>query len=655
MAVRLKVGGKLILYISVILFIVLLTVTGVSVTRSLKLSTALAEDIAYEAVGDYGNQLKAVVAPATVETSDMALLLSGTRSGKVGIDITRAGYDSFLKLFIETHPRVMSILVLFEPNAFDGKDSAFRGTSLDPNGRYVSYWTRDGNGKGVSTLPSDYRDGTENFYSLSKRSKKAMYTPLHTVQANGKDVTACTLTSPILDAQGNFMGLVGFDINLQTFVQFVAAMKVQGFDKAYVALYSPNGEVLAYPDTAKIGKNVGDVFDADRVAKFKSGKPYLTRETGALNVGAVLTSGFPLEIITGDAPWYVEVSLPLSELNAASSQLAMLLTLVGIASLLVSILVVFLVARSVTAPIAVAVGIAETIAEGDLRVDIPAKHLRRHDEIGVLAKALQNMIARLRATISGVGTASGQVSDGSKELSKNAQMISQGASEQASAVEQISASMEQLVSNIRQNAENAQQTERIARQSAAAAEEGGNSVLETVVAMKQIASKIGIISEIARSTNLLSLNASIEAARAGEYGKGFAVVAGEVGKLAERSQKEAKEISALSLESVTIAEKAGAVITSMVPEIRKTADLVQEISSATHEQDIGTGQISTSILQLDQVIQQNASSAEEAASMSEELSAQSDNLINTISYFSLDALTDGADEGEPARLPGAEV
>ncbi|MBB4101681.1 methyl-accepting chemotaxis protein [Allorhizobium borbori] len=275
--------------------------------------------------------------------------------------------------------------------------------------------------------------------------------------------------------------------------------------------------------------------------------------------------------------------------------------------------------------------IAERIAAGDLTAT--PKPLSDKDTLGL---ALESMVERLRSIVADALSASDNVSAGSQQLSSASEQVSQGATEQAAAAEEASASMEQMAANIKQNADNAAQTEKIARQSAKDAEASGDAVGRAVSAMRTIAAKISIVQEIARQTDLLALNAAVEAARAGEHGKGFAVVASEVRKLAERSQAAAAEISGLSGETVQVATEAGDMLNRLVPDIRKTAELVSEISAACREQDIGASQINEAIQQLDQVTQQNAGASEEMSATSEELAAQSEELQTSIAFFKVD-------------------
>jgi methyl-accepting chemotaxis protein len=229
----------------------------------------------------------------------------------------------------------------------------------------------------------------------------------------------------------------------------------------------------------------------------------------------------------------------------------------------------------------------------------------------------------------------GTISIAGQQISAIAENVAQGAQEQSAAVEEVSAAMEQMGANIQQNSDNAQQTDKLAVKASHEAEKSGIAVEDAVGAMKVIAEKINIIQEIARQTNLLALNAAIEAARAGEHGKGFAVVAQEVRELAERSQTAAAEITDLANSSVNVAESAGHMLNELVPNIKKTADLVQEIAAASNEQSSGTGQINKSIIQLEEVIQQNATASEEMAATTEELAAQAtqmDEAMRTIMY-----------------------
>jgi methyl-accepting chemotaxis protein len=271
---------------------------------------------------------------------------------------------------------------------------------------------------------------------------------------------------------------------------------------------------------------------------------------------------------------------------------------------------------------------AEEVANGNLTVD-----LRERSPQDKLMQALAAMVAGLMRTVTDIRVIAGEVAAASQSISSASVQVSNGATAQAASAEEASSSMEEMVSNIKQNAENAQQTNKIATKSAKDAQESGKSVLEAVAAMKEIANKISIIEEIARQTNLLALNAAIEAARAGEHGKGFAVVAAEVRKLAERSQKAAGEINQLSGTTVKVSEKAGEMLDKLVPDIQRTADLVQEITAASREQDTGAEQINKALQQLEKVIQQNASASEEMASTTEELTGQSEQLVSALGFF----------------------
>ena len=308
--------------------------------------------------------------------------------------------------------------------------------------------------------------------------------------------------------------------------------------------------------------------------------------------------------------------------------------------LLISSLLCFLIARVIARPLTEAVSVADRIAKGDLSVQIDTVS---DDETGRLLGAMRSMVQRLAQVMGEVRDGAGALASAAVQISSASQGLSQGTSEQASSVEETTASLEQMTATIGQNSSNSLQLEQMAQKGAKDAVESGEAVKETVEAMNAIAEKINIIEEIAYQTNLLALNAAIEAARAGDHGRGFAVVATEVRKLAERSQTAAREIGSLAVSSVKVAERSGRLLAELVPSIRKTTNLVQEVATASTEQSAGVNQMNRAMMHVDQVTQRNASAAEELASTAEEMSAQAETLQQLIAFFRVG----GADD----RLP----
>ncbi len=442
------------------------------------------------------------------------------------------------------------------------------------------------------------------------------------------------LTAPVMEGR-SVIGLVGLPIDLGSFsLQLVTSITIGKTGFPFIT--DRNGLVIAHPAKENIFKVEMKDYDW--------GKRALQAESNSVTFYSWQGVDKMLTLIKNEKYGLITFSsMFVSDITAETNMMARIMAIAGVAGLIGLLMLIYLYMGRRLKPLTGVERAADLMAGGDLGVEMPAA---ARDEIGSLVRSMGGMVEKLRDIVLEVKESASNVSSGSQQLSGTAQQMSQGSSEQAAAAEEVSSSMEEMSSNIRQNADNSLQTEKIARQAAEDAQEGGKAVVETVAAMKDIASKTTIIEEIARQTNLLALNAAIEAARAGEHGKGFAVVAAEVRKLAERSQKAAGEIGTLSATSVRVAEKAGELLSKIVPDIRKTAELVQEISAASAEQNTGAEQINKAVMQLDKVTEENASASEELASTAEELSAQAEHLQQSMSFF-IDRAAEGG-ENRPA-------
>ncbi|WP_291326381.1 methyl-accepting chemotaxis protein [Desulfovibrio sp. UCD-KL4C] len=555
------------------------------------------------------NEVRSATSQAELVTSALGLFINDSVSAAKSlasrtevIDIFNGNPGSaevFFKEKVKSTPEIWGILV------------------FDKNGKVVVSYNEDE--QNLAGFDMSSRD-----YVKSILNGKKTYITKSIIKSKSSDDLLFGVSAAIFSAKGELTGGLAIFGDWAKFTSTFVAPIVIGAD-GYAAVLDASGKMLYHPSSSLILKDLSsESFIREGLSK-KNGESFYNWK------GRSKLMTFRTDPTTG---WLVCLTAYESDLASVALQQRNVLSFMGIGIiLLVSLLVFYSLRKLVVGPVKNAVSASGSMANGDLTQLISSS---AQNEIGLLMRSLGSMVSSLRRVVADVQTATYQVSGGSEEIAAASEDLSSGSSEQAASVEEVSAAITQMNGNLERSTTLAEKTRKVAVKTAKDAVEGGKAVTQTVAAMRDIAERTSIIEEIARQTNLLALNAAIEAARAGEHGKGFAVVASEVRKLAERSGVAAGEIRELTGSSLDVAEKARLMLDGIIVDIRSNEEMVAEVVAASREQHEGGEQISASVHQLDEVIQRNASFAEELSSTAQELSAQAVKLQETMQFFDVD-------------------
>jgi methyl-accepting chemotaxis protein len=622
-----SIQGKLIILVSLGFFLTIFVLVAFSTYYTTDMSVKDAVENAQNIGENYAGTVKTQFESALYEARALAATLRTLHDPRKKASFTRSQAISMMHGIITSDDAFLGVTVCFEPNAFDGQDKNFAHTAYhDGSGRFIPYVTKKDNSTVVEALINYETDEVNPWYLYPKRNKKEMITEPVMYPIQGKDVFMLSFMVPIVE-NDVFYGVTGIDISID-FIQKMLEKANLFEGNAQVSIISNQGMYAGHSKRKDlVGKTLKETQPDSYTAQLLLIKEAKRR---IVQTESQLVADIPLKIGKTLTPWMVRIEVPNSVITQKARELMWKQISLSIIILIVSLLSLFFLLRSITKPLLDLVPITERISQGDLTINLV---VNKNDEIGRLSKAIQAMIDQLRDIIQKIKIGADGIAAASNEISIGSQRVSQSANHQASTSEEISASIEEMSATITQNSQNAFQTEKIALKATEDVTKGYRAVENTIKVMKDITEKTKVIGEFANKTDLLAINAAVEAVKAGEHGKGFGVVASEVRRLAEKSQKAAKEIDSLTGNSMEVAVTSGELLSKLVPDIQTTSSLIQEINAASAEQQLGVNQVTQAVNQLSEISQQNAAIAEELATSAEELSGQAMMFRDSVAFF----------------------
>ena len=638
MNVRFKLKTRLIVYILSVTTLVYCVSIAIIISRTREKSYSEATKLADSQTAQYANLAKVSLDSYMHSTNTIRTIFENYK--QIPEEIRRRQLSEILRVTLEKNPEYYSVWSILETNSIDRFDNNYRnsvGSTILGNFRYIFY--RDA---GQIKL-SEYieQDSAEvlsgRLYSTVKNSREEIFIDPYYYSYTGNkgdEVFETDIVVPILDNE-KFIGVVGIDFLLGSFQRIIK--DVEPFEKSYAMLVSNNGTIIAHPDSLNIGKNMDDLkFFMDETGllhqKIVNGEKFSFVQTSKEGSDQYI-SFYPINVGKTKTPWALGIVVPVDVIMKEANTNFMISFIIGVIGLILLSVFTISIANNITRPLEDSVEFTNEIASGKLNTFL--KSSERNDELGILSKALNGMVKKVKTIIENIIEGSGNLHAAGMQLSDTSMQLSTGSSKLAASVEEVSATIDDMLHNIKENSEHSQEAKIKSEETLEKIKEVTIISAKAKEASLRISEKIGVINEIAFQTNILALNASVEAARAGLLGKGFAVVASEVRKLAERSKTAADEIVQLAHESLSLSESAGLYTEKLVPELEKTTTLIKQIAQAGSQQVLSTNEIGHAISQISDISQENASASEQIASSAEELTSKAENLMEIAGFFSV--------------------